>query len=58
MADPGVLKVGVATWEDANKLEKDYGLQVEGAFDVRRLIHKHPLRETLKSGLSGIKMVF
>ena len=55
MADSGILKVGVATWEDANKLEKDNGLQVRGVFDVRRLINKHPLHESLiASGLSGI----
>jgi len=60
MADPGILKVGVATWEDANKLKKDHGLHVRGVFDVRRLIHKHPLRETLraKSGLSGKSLIF
>lgn len=55
MNDPGILKVGVATWEDAVKLKKDMNLQVQGVYDIRYLIPKHPLSEELgkKSGLSG-----
>lgn len=56
LADPGIFKVGVATWEDATKLKKDMNIHVQGVYDIRNLIPKHPQGEELgkKSGLSGI----
>ena len=55
MSDPGIFKVGVATWEDAIKLKKDMNIHVQGVYDIRHLIPKHPQSEELgkKSGLSG-----
>merc|ERR1712136_72535 len=56
LADPGIFKVGVATWEDATKLKKDMNIHVQGVYDIRNLIPKHPQGEELgkKSGLSGL----
>lgn len=55
LADPTILKVGVASMDDASKLNKDFGISVQGVFDVRRLIPEHPLHERLriKPGLEG-----
>lgn len=56
LSNPKILKVGVATWEDASKLKKDFGIQFCGGFDVRHLILRHPKRLSLsaRSGLSGL----
>jgi len=56
LSDPGIFKVGVATWEDAIKLKKDMNIHVQGVYDIRHLIPKHPQSEELgkKSGLSGL----
>ncbi|EFX73459.1 hypothetical protein DAPPUDRAFT_325251 [Daphnia pulex] len=55
LTNPKILKVGVATWEDASKLKRDLGIQFCGGYDVRHLIFRHPKRVSLlsKSGLSG-----
>ena len=56
LSSPEILKVGVATWEDASKLRKDMNVEMRGSFDIRHLINHHPQRHILwkKSGLSGL----
>ncbi|XP_067657121.1 exonuclease 3'-5' domain-containing protein 2-like [Haliotis asinina] len=58
LADPSILKVGVAVKDDGKKLAKDYGMVVQGCVDLRHLLtrvrHKYKCDSSLQGLAEGI----
>jgi hypothetical protein len=57
LADPKVIKLGVAIQDDAKKLKDNFGLSVSGWFDLRHLISEHRPKMT-RMGLAGMAEAF
>ncbi|KAK7110101.1 exonuclease 3'-5' domain-containing protein 2-like [Littorina saxatilis] len=55
LADKSILKVGVGVNDDALKLKRDYGLQVNGCVDLRDVLHRvRGIFTCEKTGLQGL----
>ncbi|XP_046376546.1 exonuclease 3'-5' domain-containing protein 2-like [Haliotis rufescens] len=58
LADPSILKVGVAVKDDGKKLTKDYGMVVQGCVDLRHLLtrvrHKYKCDASLQGLAEGV----
>ncbi|XP_022092747.1 exonuclease 3'-5' domain-containing protein 2-like [Acanthaster planci] len=61
LMDKGILKVGVAVLDDANRLLNDHGLITRGCLDLRHLVYRHlprDLRSKFTGGLSNLAEIY